>query len=230
MENQPKPFLSRWWVKIIGLILFVLLILGIIIAVYTVSYLRSTIGSSQTKVETTVAIDPRILGSGQNFSTGPSDPLITIVEFADFGCPICARTFSTIREIGTKYSDRVKIIFRNYPVITENSVDLALAAHCAGAQGKFWEMHDALYLYQGITSREDIVALAERIGVDRNELIDCLDAQTYLPLISADAADAEALGITGTPTWFINGRRLSGDVPRTYFLNIIDEMLQSSPR
>lgn len=167
-----------------------------------------------------------IEGTEKNYWLGSANPTITIVEFADFACPMCHNSFSKIRELETVYKDHIKFIFRDFPANTEHSVKLAGAARCAGEQGLFWHMHDKLFLNQGISTQEEIITLANKLGLDNDRFKECLITNKYLPEIQKDFSDGEFLGVTGTPTWFINGHKIEGDIPYELFKKIIEELIK----
>jgi protein-disulfide isomerase len=161
----------------------------------------------------------------KSHSIGSSTPLVTIIEFSDFACPYCKKTFPTIREMSLKYQDQIKIIYRHYPIITEHSVLLAQAAECAGEQRKFWAMHDSLFLNQGIATEAELKELARQIGLNGTEFDYCINNQKYLEKITADFEAGQALEITGTPTWFINNIKVAGDIPSDIFYEIVDSLI-----
>lgn len=169
--------------------------------------------------------EKEIIEGAESYWLGAAKPKITIVEFADFACPYCQKSFSKIREIGLKYGKDVKIIFRNYPM-HENSPELAMAARCAGEQGLFWLMHDKLFLNQDAVENQGLAEFANQIGADLNKFNSCMADGKYLELIKKDAANGEELGVTGTPTWFINGQKIEGDIPYELFNKIIEEMIK----
>ncbi len=161
-----------------------------------------------------------------NYWIGSAKPKVTIVEFADFACYYCKNSFSKIREISVKHQDDVKIIFRDYPM-HEESLDLAMAGRCAGEQGLFWLMHDKLFQNQGLSEKQQLINLAEQIGADIVKFSQCLNSDKYVSQIQKDYADGEKLGVTGTPTWFINGYRVKGDVPYELFLEMVEELIST---
>ncbi len=168
-----------------------------------------------------------ILGNENNYSLGSDNAKLTIVEFADFACPYCKKSFPKIREISLKYNKDIKYIFRDLPIISEHSANLALGARCAGEQGLFWPMHDRLFMDQGIKEDAEIWLAAKQSGVDTSKFEACYDTQKYLPQIKKDFSDAQALGIDhiGTPVWFVNGQQVSGDIPEDVFNKIIEDIL-----
>jgi len=174
---------------------------------------RSVIGGKQYSAE----------GNG-NYWIGSAKPKVTIVEFADFACSYCKNSFSKIREISVKHKDDVKIIFRDYPM-HEESLALAMAARCAGEQGLFWLMHDKLFQNQG-AAKDQLIELAKQIGADTVKFSQCLDSDKYAAQIQKDYDAGEELGVTGTPTWFINGYRVKGDIPYEVFAGVVEELIR----
>ena len=163
-------------------------------------------------------------GDGSNYWIGSANPKVTIVEFADFNCPFCRKSYPKIREISLKYKDSIKVIYRDFPAL-ENSLELGLAARCAGEQGLFWLMHDKLFQNQGKFSIDELPDLANQIGADIPRFNKCLSEQKYLPQVKKDFSDAENLGVKGTPTWFINGYKVEGDIPYDLFIKIVEGFL-----
>jgi protein-disulfide isomerase len=162
---------------------------------------------------------------GNNYSFGTSTPKITIIEFSDFACPYCQSVHGTIRKLGIKYQKEVKIIFRDFP-IHEESLDLAIAARCAGEQGLFWPMHDKLFALQGQFATSSLPDMAVSIGANRTVFTSCFNGQKYLRDIQTDYAAGESVGVSGTPTFFINGYKIAGDIPENKFEEIIKQFLK----
>ncbi len=156
-------------------------------------------------------------------SFGANEPVVTIVEFADFACPYCKQSHLGLRELSLRYKDQVKIIWRDWPG-HQNSIPLAYAAYCAGEQGRFWEMHDKLYQKQSDTfgsDKNDLAQLALELGVYNEQFQNCFDSTKFLPLIKKNFADSQTLGVQGTPTWFINGEKIEGALTNTELEQII---------
>ncbi|MDD4901692.1 MAG: thioredoxin domain-containing protein [Patescibacteria group bacterium] len=160
-----------------------------------------------------------------DYSFGTTTPKITIVEFADFACPYCRNDYTVVREIGYKYKKSVKIIFKDFP-LHGNSLDLAQAARCAGEQGFFWPMHDKLFALQGQFATSSLIDLAISVGANKTVFTNCLSSNKYLDDIRADYADGQSLGVAGTPTFFINGYKLAGEIPADKFEEIIQRFLK----
>jgi protein-disulfide isomerase len=159
---------------------------------------------------------------------GPADAPITIVEFGDFKCGFCARFHrETLQPILNDYEGQVRIVFRDYPILGTASLEAAYAAECANSQSAFWPYHDLLYENQQALGRDTFIALAEQLELDVEAFTACLDDQTYRDEVFADYADGQRLGVTGTPTFYINGRPIIGAQPYTVFASAIDQELAS---
>lgn len=226
-----KPWYKKWWGMIIILVIIVF-ILFFCIYLFLVFRYRHTANTLTANIPEQAGIpiikkaaNKNILGDGHNYWLGTSSPQITIVEFSDYACPYCQASFPVIREISLKYSDRIKFIFRDFPV-HENSLELAMAARCAGGQGRFWQMHDKLFQYSDSITAGELKDLANDIGADIDKFSACMAEARYKPSIQKDYTDGEFLGITGTPTWYINGYKLQGAVPRDQFISIIEKLIK----
>ena len=159
-------------------------------------------------------------------SKGPQTAPVTIVEFSDFQCPFCARVEPTLKQIQDTYKDNVRIVWKHLPLqIHKDALGAALAAEVAGKQGKFWEFHDRLFADQTKLSPEDLKQHAKDLRLDMNRFeTDLLNGEAKKK-IDGDMAEAQTLGINGTPGIFINGRFVQGAQPFEVFAKIIDEEL-----
>ncbi|MFA5047442.1 MAG: thioredoxin domain-containing protein [Patescibacteria group bacterium] len=150
-------------------------------------------------------------------------PLV-IVEFADFECPVCAQAFPAIREISQKYQNDVLYIFRQYPVGADNSMLAAQASLCANEQGKFWNLHDRLFIDQNnIATDDDFKNILIASGLDLDQLSACLSQEKYRTEVLEDMQDALNLNVQGTPTFFVNGNKVEGAVPADQWEQIISK-------
>lgn len=165
-------------------------------------------------------IDVRAEGPARGPATAP----VVIVEFSDFGCPYCQRAARTLDQVLERYGDKVRLVFRHYP-LQANSQRVAEAAACAGELGSFWPYHDLLFEHQGAHADDDLKRYAQEIGLDEGEFSGCLDSGRTTEVVAQDAADGEAAGVTGTPSFFVNGRPVSGALPFDAFKQIIDDAL-----
>ncbi len=154
---------------------------------------------------------------------GNPDARLVIVEFGDFYCPLCAQEFSIIRELMNRHQDGLKFIYRNFPTQGDNSVMAAAASLCANEQGKFWAMHDKLFLTVDKSFTADIVRhLAQQSGADLQQYDNCVKSKKYEAQILEDWQDALNLEVRGTPTFFVNGSKLEGVVKLADWEQIIN--------
>jgi protein-disulfide isomerase len=184
--------------------------------------------SMPAKPEPIAAEKFQIPDRSADYSFGTTSPKVTIVEFSDFACPYCQAEYNVVRSIGYKYKNSVKIIFKDFP-LHDNSLDLAEAARCAGAQGGqnfFWAMHDKLFSLQGQFATSSLPDLAVSIGANRNVFIGCFNNNQFLNDIRTDYNDGVSLGVSGTPTFFINGYKVEGDIPEANFEQVIQQFLK----
>lgn len=129
------------------------------------------------------------------------------------------------------YEGRVRLVFKDFPL---PSHDLAMPAHeaarCAGAQGRYWPYHDRLFARQPEFERDQLIGYATDLGLDRERFVRCLDEHQQRPAVQASFAEGRALGVTSTPTFFVNGRPLVGAQPVERFREAIDEALEKARR
>jgi protein-disulfide isomerase len=161
---------------------------------------------------------------------GRADAPVTIVEFSDFHCPFCRRANPVIQQVMAKYGDRVRLVYKDMPLdnLHPNARAAAEAARCAGAQGKFWEFHDKLFAGEPDVATATLNRFAQEIGINVATFEACVKARTPRAQVEASVQDGARLGVTGTPTFFINGRILTGAQPLDAFVRIVDEELQQS--
>ncbi|NVB36566.1 thioredoxin domain-containing protein [Pseudenhygromyxa sp. WMMC2535] len=158
-------------------------------------------------------------------STGPDDALVTVVEFADYHCPYCARVKTAVDQLLETYPDQVRLVYRQRPLAMHPQArDASKAALAAAEQGKFWEMHDLLFLRQSKTL-DEFKTLAEELGLDVAKFEADYQSQAIEDAVAADVTVAQRFGISGTPAFFINGRYLSGAQDFSVFEQIFQERL-----
>ena len=158
---------------------------------------------------------------------GPKNAKVTIIEFSDFECPFCARAAKTVDEVKKKYKGKVRVAFKNYPLdFHPNAKKAAEAALCAGDQGKFWQYHDTLFDNQRKLTIPDLESFAKAKKLDMGKFNECLSSNKYAQLVANDMKEGEKVGVRATPTFFINGRLLSGARPLEDFVEVIDEELE----
>jgi protein-disulfide isomerase len=166
--------------------------------------------------------------AGNAPSVGPKNAPVQIVEFSDFQCPFCSRVVPTVKQIEEKYKGKVRVSFRHYPLpFHDKAMGAAEAAAAAGEQGKFWEMHDKLFANQQALDRPSLEKYAQEIGLNVEKFKADLDSGKFKQAVNADVQYANSLGDRmGTPTFFINGRKIAGAMPFDSFAAVIDEELK----
>jgi protein-disulfide isomerase len=158
---------------------------------------------------------------------GKADAKVRVVEFADFQCPYCSRAADTMRALEQKYGDRVSFSYRHFPLrsIHPQAQRASEIAQCAGEQGKFWPVHDALYAHQDALDEPNAKKLAVEAGVDATKLDECLGAGRGAAQVEIDFKKGEEVGIEGTPSFFINGRQFGGNPTVAGLAQALDEEL-----
>ncbi len=143
---------------------------------------------------------------------GPHDALVTFVEYGDFECAFCGQAEGVIRELLASFGDEVRYVWRHLPLndVHTSAQIAAEVSEAADVEGRFWEMHDILLSHQGELRRNDLVAYAEQLGLDVERMTDELRRRVHAPRVSEDVASADESGVSGTPTFFVNGRRHYG--------------------
>jgi len=168
----------------------------------------------------------KIPATGNEPFTGGKDAKVVIYEFSDFQCPFCARGHEVVKQIRTEYADKVKIVFRHFPLsFHPEAAPSAIASMCAHNQGKFWEMHDLMFENQSALSTESYKKWAKDLSLDMAAFDKCFEGKETQATLDADIKASEQVGVNSTPTFFINGKKISGALPFGQFKAIIDEEL-----
>jgi protein-disulfide isomerase len=174
------------------------------------------------------ALEPPVLAVsiGHDHQLGPEGAPVTIVEFSDFQCPYCQQSVKVLKELRQGYGEQIRPIYRDYPGPNHRYASQAAeAARCAGEQGKFWEYHDLLFDRQSAENGWDFHALAKELGMNQQPFAACLNSGRFRENIGSSIRDGMKLGITSTPTFFINGRPLVGAQSLANFRAVIDPLL-----
>ncbi len=171
----------------------------------------------------------QVATAGRPERGGGAKAPITIVEFSDYQCPFCKRGEDAVQKVVDTYGDKVRVVFRDYPLpFHDRARPAADAAACANAQGKFWEYNKKLFANQNALSDENFKTYAKDLGLDTAKFDECYAKKPYSADIDKDMVDGIAAGVNGTPAFFINGRALSGAQPFEKFKEIIDEELAAA--
>jgi protein-disulfide isomerase len=166
------------------------------------------------------------VSAGSSQSKGAKSPALDVIIFSDFQCPFCSRVEPTLKQMEKEYAGKVRFTWKNYPLpFHNNAMPAAQAAMAAGAQGKFWEMHDKLFANQQALDRPALEKYAQELGLDMNKFKADLDSGKYKDVIEAETKEGSAVGVQGTPAVFINGRKIAGAYPWDTFKKIADEEL-----
>jgi protein-disulfide isomerase len=140
---------------------------------------------------------------------GPADAAATLVQYGDFECPYCGAAYPIIKEVQARMGDRLRFVFRNFPISTSHphAEQAAEGAEAAGAQGRFWEMHDLLYEHQRHLTDPDLHGYAERLELDAQKFDEELADHVYAARVHEDFIGGVRSGVNGTPTFYVNGAR-----------------------
>lgn len=183
---------------------------------------EDTVDPTPTPTPTVADIEVK----SDDYIKGDENAPVTLVEWSDFQCPYCGRVTPTLDKILKDYDGQVKLIFRHFPLsFHENAQKAAEASECAGAQGKFWEMHDLMYENQSALSVDDLKGYAVDLGLNVTTFNDCLDNGTYEQKVKDDFTEGTKVGVQGTPATFVNGTMVSGAQPYESFAAAIDAAL-----
>ncbi len=165
-------------------------------------------------------------------SRGPADALVTIVVFSDFQCPFCGRVVPTLEQLSATYGSDLRIVFRHNPLpfhpYARAAAEAAMEAYAEGGDAAFFRMHDLLFEHQDELDEGSLGAYAAELGLDPDRFARALAGHVHEAAIDADIALADRVGVRGTPTSFVNGRRLVGAQPLSEFQRAVDAELASA--
>ncbi len=171
--------------------------------------------------------------SERDHAAGPEDAPVTLVEYGDYECPYCGMAYPIVKRAQQDLGNRLRFVFRNFPLAESHPHArlAAEAAEAAGAQGKFWEMHDMLYEHQDALEAEDLMGYAKSLGLDVPKFAHDLEAGTYTKRVRDDFRNGVRSGVNGTPTFFVNGSRYEGSwANEKTFVQTLREAAQQSGR
>ena len=150
--------------------------------------------------------------SERDHIAGSDDAPVTLVEYGDYECPYCGMAHPIVKRAQRDLGKQLRFVFRNFPLSEAHphAQIAAQAAEAAGAQGRFWEMHDMIFEHQDALEVEDLLGYAASLGLDADQIARDLDAGTYLKRVRDDFRSGVKSGVNGTPTFFVNGVRYDG--------------------
>lgn len=229
LASQPEDTVKRS-----PLILVVFLLFGFVLGL-TVGYM--TWGANPIQKQVAVVPTAQAPGAGQAQGRieipigtapvwGPENATVTIIEFSDYECPFCTKWHNEVwPQIQKAYPNQIRLVYKDFPLdIHANASPAALAARCANDQNKYWQFHDRLLSGKPLSAKY-FETIATDLGLDLTKWKDCQTSKKYNKDIEADYTFGGQLGITGTPTFFINNIRLVGAQPFSAFKQIIDQEL-----
>ena len=157
---------------------------------------------------------------------GKKNAPIELVEYGDYECPYCREAYYYVKELQKVLGDELKLIFRNFPIynVHPHALHAATAAEAAGDYGKFWEMHDMLYENQNHLKDEDLIGYAREIGLDSQTFESHFSDSKYAGKIDGDIESGLRSGVSGTPSFFINGLKYHGDYSKEGLLEYIQSL------
>ena len=161
---------------------------------------------------------------------GPADAPVTLVEYGDYECPYCGAAFPIVKRIQRQMGDRLRFVFRNFPITTSHAhaEAAAEAAEAAAIQGRFWEMHDRLYENQRNLAADDLRSHAESLGLDLERFDDELAQHAHFERVREDFMSGVRSGVNGTPTFFINGMRHDASYDYETLLDVLERVASAA--
>jgi len=206
---------------------FALILFGFVVAVPSFVMLTRHGSFPASKPPSVETMETHLVRPDTHFYGNPNAK-VTVVEFGDFVCPACRRAEESAREIREKFGDRIRVAFRQFPLmaIHAQAEKAAEASECAGRQGKFWQAVDKLYANQSDLSMPSLSRYAAEMGLDSREFVECLQKGETAPQVTQDVVDGRALGVHATPTFFIDGRMIVGPIEYTQFAQLVENELQ----
>ncbi|MGD0732994.1 MAG: thioredoxin domain-containing protein [Terracidiphilus sp.] len=165
--------------------------------------------------------------SAKDHQQGDASAQCTLVEYGDYQCPSCGRAYPIVKRVQKHFGKRLLFVFRNFPLSQLHpwAETAAETAEFAGANGKYWEMHDALFENQERFSEDFFSELAGELGLSASGLETALEKETYRAHVKADFSGGVRSGVNGTPTFFVNGRRHNGPYDFEFLVQAIEDSL-----
>ncbi|MDX2020415.1 MAG: thioredoxin domain-containing protein [Deltaproteobacteria bacterium] len=190
------------------------------------NFINGLKAASKVEIKLPPLLLPKVQVAAEGPSKGEASAPVTIVEFSDFECPFCSRAEESVKKVMEAYKGKVRLFYRDFPLPFHSKAQKASeAALCAGEQGKYWEMHETLFANQQALEVPALKEHAKKLSLDGKKFNECLDSGRTASQVEASKKAGEAVGVTGTPAFFINGRMISGAQPFEKFKEVIDNEL-----
>ena len=218
-EEKKEGGKSEKTENIVAIAIFVLLII-VGMAIFTKGFGLFEESDDSVRISVPLGKDP---------FTGNTNASVVIIAFSGYECPFCAKAEETMQAILEKYENDVVYIFKDFPLtkIHPNAQNASLAAECAKEHDKFWDYHNYLYEHNNQLSAAYLIEYAGELGLDTEEFKECLETQRYKKEVDKDIQTGRQVGVTGTPTFFINGIKVVGAKPESEFTKIINSELKT---
>jgi protein-disulfide isomerase len=164
--------------------------------------------------------------SDKDHVEGNANATIELVEYGDYQCPHCGRAYPVVKNIQKKMGDKLKFVFRNFPLseMHPDALHAAVASEAAGAQNKFWQMHDMLFENQNDLSDEALINYASEIKLDIEKFKTDFETPAFTEKVESDFESGMRSGVNGTPSFFINGKKYNGDWEENYLLEYLEKL------
>lgn len=225
-----KSWYKKWWIWPLLTLLLVLILFGWQVW-QQARQLQLTSNNQLTAITNKPAVsstDMVALVESYNPTWGAGQPLVQIVEWADFSCPYCQQAFVELRQFAANHPQQVQLVFRHFPItdLHPQARLAAIAAVCAQEQGKFWPFHDKLFINQGNHQEVDLLRYASEVGLNIAQWQQCRLSAAAGAKVDQDFKSGVVLGVDGTPTFFINGYKVAGVLPLQTWEQILDRLIK----
>ena len=163
-----------------------------------------------------------------NPALGPNEAPVKLIVFSEFFCPACRQLADSLKVVQQSLTGQTQIIWKNLPndSLHPLATSAAVAAHCAHQQNKFWPFHDLLFARQAYLTQDQIILIAQETELDFDLFISCFNNQDTLPIVAKDLVEAQALGLTASPTIFINGQQFTGAISTQSLIQYVSQTLE----
>lgn len=207
---------------------FILLIIAIIAGSAAFAHLLNSGEMAPAKPVSEATLNERLVRPDSH-ATGNLNSPVTVVEFGDFECPMCGLAQKTVEQMLKDYGDKVRFVFRQYPLVDAHhqAEKAAEASECAAEQGKFWQAEDLLYQKQSDLSVDALKSYAQQLGLDTGKFDECLSSGKMKDRVQQDIADGKAVGVAGTPTFFVGHEKIVGPPKYAELSELLDRQLAS---
>lgn len=159
---------------------------------------------------------------------GPADAPIELIEYADYQCPYCLKSYFVVRDVREKLGDNVRFVFRNFPLteVHPHALHAAMAAEIAASYGKFWEMYDLLFENQNALDDYYLLEYAKRLGIKADQFEAGFGEERFYQKVKNDYDSGIENGVEGTPTFFVNGEKFNGNWATSEFIEYLESLIK----